>query len=408
MPVYQYKGQFYDLADTDPFIAKAKIQRHLGESAIPQQTQAVVPPEPDMGAADPFMTGIASALSAEPGAVTQPRPAGYQSVLEKYNIERAGKPIPFTPEEGAALSNLANIQRTQAQVAQGREIQARQQAARQAQREAAKAEDYGITDFFKDTGIDVSKGVVGLGEAYVGLLDLTSGGAAGRVLGDLGYDPERTNKFLTGFQSLTRQEAGRSVQEAEGFINTLSALGVNPTALVGTVAESLPGTVLSGAVGGKFVRFLAGKAANEATSLGLTALLPRSLFLTGSRSSHSRLLRLLLVLKAFSPQVKLQRQPVKVAVSGVITYFRPWAQDLALLLLVRLVGRLARRWALVILKPVSPPVVPGSKVPRLLKGLPLLAFSKRLPRKVSLRRCLSLLRSRSFRTLHWVAPGMRV
>ena len=270
MPVYQYKDKFYDLADTDPFIAKAKILRHLGEPQIPQRTQTVAPPEPDMSASDPFMTGIASAISAEPGAVTQPRPAGYQSVLEKYNIEQAGKPIPFTPEEGAALSNLKNIQRTQAQVAQGREIQARQQAARQAQRQAAKEEDYGITDFFKDTGIDVSKGVVGLGEAYIGLLDLTSGGAAGRVLGDLGYDPERTKKFLTGFQSLTRQEAGRSVQEAEGFINTLSALGVNPTALVGTVAESLPGTVLSGAVGGRFVRFLAGKAATEATSLGLT------------------------------------------------------------------------------------------------------------------------------------------
>lgn len=271
MPVYQYKGQFYDLAETDPAAAKAKILRHLGQSPVVQTPVSQPAQESesfDYGVSDPMGAGLPSAI-AQAGPVPVTRPKG-QSVLERYNIEQAGKQIPFTPEEGAALSSLKNIQSTQAQVAQGREIQARQQAARQAQRQAAKEEDYGITDFFKDTGIDVSKGVVGLGEAYVGLLNLTSGGAAGRVLGDLGYDPERTKKFLTGFQSLSRQEADRSVQEAEGFINTLSALGVNPTALVGTVAESLPGTVLSGAVGGKFVRFLAGKAANEATSLGLT------------------------------------------------------------------------------------------------------------------------------------------
>ncbi len=282
MPIYEYRGQQYEMAETDPAVAKARILSYLGETVAPPatpppaSTRAPAPIAPtrafvesDMGAADPFMTGIASAISAEPGAA-QSRSAGYQSVLERYNIEQAGKQIPFTPEEGAALSSLTNIQRTQAQVAKGREIQARQQAARQAQRETAKAEDYGITDFLKDTAIDPFKGAVSLGEAYIGLLNLTSGGAAGRVLGDLGYDPERTKKFLTGFQSLTRQEADRSVEEAEGFINTLSALFVNPTALLGTVVESLPGTVLSGAVGGRFVRFLAGKAANEATSLGLT------------------------------------------------------------------------------------------------------------------------------------------
>jgi len=33
MPVYQYKGQFYELAETDPAAAKAKILSHLGEQA---------------------------------------------------------------------------------------------------------------------------------------------------------------------------------------------------------------------------------------------------------------------------------------------------------------------------------------------------------------------------------------
>ena len=275
MPIYEYKGQQYEMAETDPAVAKARILSYLGETvappAPPASTRAPAPTAavtPDLEFSDPMGGGLPS-LIAQAGAVPASRPKE-QSVLERYNIEQAGKQIPFTPEEGAALSSLANIQRTQAQVAKGREIQAQQQAARQAQRQAAKEEDYGFTDFLKDTGIDLSKGVVGMGEAYVGLLNLTSGGAAGRVLGSMGYDPDRTKKFLTGFQSLTRQEAGRSVDEAVGFIDTLYALGVNPTALIGTVAESLPGTVLTGAVGGKFVRFLAGKATAEATALGLT------------------------------------------------------------------------------------------------------------------------------------------
>jgi hypothetical protein len=45
---------------------------------------------------------------------------------------------------------------------------AAKQAARDKLRQDAAAEDYGVTDFFKDSGIDLTKGVAGLGEAYVG------------------------------------------------------------------------------------------------------------------------------------------------------------------------------------------------------------------------------------------------
>jgi hypothetical protein len=155
-------------------------------------------------------------------------------------------------------------------IAAGEQKQEKIAAEREKLRQAAKNEDYGFVDFAKDTGIDLSKGVVGLGESYVGLLDITSFGAAGRVLGNLGYDPKATNKFLTGFQSITRKNANADVEEAQGFIGTLAALAVNPTAIIGSVAESLPGTVASGAAAGQFVRFLAGKAASEAAVLGLT------------------------------------------------------------------------------------------------------------------------------------------
>jgi len=177
-----------------------------------------------------------------------------------------GRQIPQLPDTEANRKAAKEANRL---VAIGAKKEADAKAAREKLRTGAKNEDYGVTDFASDTGLDVAKGVVGFGESYVGLLDLTSGGAAGRVLAKAGYNPKSTDKFLTGFQSLTRQNATENVKEAVGFLDTLKALAVNPTALIGGVAESLPGTVAAGAVGGQFVRFLVGKAAAEASSLGL-------------------------------------------------------------------------------------------------------------------------------------------
>ena len=146
---------------------------------------------------------------------------------------------------------------------------AAKQAARDKLRQDAAAEDYGVTDFFKDSGVDLTKGVAGLGEAYVGLLDITSGGAAGRVLGNMGYNPKGINKFLTGFQSLTRKNQDKDVEEAQGFLGTLKELSVNPASLVGSIVESLPGTLTSGVAAGRYVRFLTGKASKEALTKGL-------------------------------------------------------------------------------------------------------------------------------------------
>jgi hypothetical protein len=102
-----------------------------------------------------------------------------------------------------------------------------------------------LLTFLKTAGVDVTKGVAGLGEAYVGLLDITSGGAAGRVLSGMGYDPKGINKFLTGFQSITRKSQDKDVEDAQGFLGTLKELAVNPASLVGNIVESIPGTLTS-------------------------------------------------------------------------------------------------------------------------------------------------------------------
>jgi hypothetical protein len=181
--------------------------------------------------------------------------------------DRSGSPesVMFTP---ARQLDEVDAQ-IYAQQYKDKKSAAAKQAARDKLRQDAAAEDYGVTDFFKDSGIDLTKGVAGLGEAYVGLLDITSGGAAGRVLGDMGYSPKRINKFLTGFQSLTRKNQDKDVEEAQGFLGTLKELSVNPASLVGSIVESIPGTLTSGVAAGRYVRFLTGKASTEALAKGL-------------------------------------------------------------------------------------------------------------------------------------------
>lgn len=131
-------------------------------------------------------------------------------------------------------------------------------------------ESRGVGGFLKDTGLDVAKGVVGLGESVVGLGNLASFGMLGKVAEAVGYDPKQTSAFLSGLQSDARQQSDREVSETKGFWNTLGALGTHPDVLFGNIVESLPGTVGAGAVGGMLVKKLAATAATEATALGLT------------------------------------------------------------------------------------------------------------------------------------------
>jgi hypothetical protein len=181
--------------------------------------------------------------------------------------DRSGSPesVMFTP---AKKLDEVDAQ-IYAQQYKDKKSAAAKQAAKDKLRQDAAAEDYGVTDFFKDSGLDLTKGVAGLGEAYVGLLDITSGGAAGRVLGDMGYDPKGINKFLTGFQSITRKSQDKDVEDAQGFLGTLKELAINPASLVGNIVQSIPGTLTSGVAAGRYVRFLTDRASKEALAKGL-------------------------------------------------------------------------------------------------------------------------------------------
>lgn len=115
-----------------------------------------------------------------------------------------------------------------------------------------------------DTGLDLAKGIVVLGESAVGIADLATGNLAGKGLGLIGYDPAQTKELISSGYSDHRQQANRNVSDAKGFWNTAGALIDNPSVIAGGVAESAP--MMLGSVGA--VRALAGK---MLAARGLTA-----------------------------------------------------------------------------------------------------------------------------------------
>jgi len=95
-------------------------------------------------------------------------------------------------------------------------------------------------EFGIDTSVDLGKGVVGLGQSIVGLLDIVTINRFGHAAEILGYEPEKTKKFLSKFYSEERKEADIKVAKAKGFFGTLEALAEEPETALGTIVESTP------------------------------------------------------------------------------------------------------------------------------------------------------------------------
>ena len=93
----------------------------------------------------------------------------------------------------------------------------------------------------KDVAISAGKGVVGLGEAAVGLADIPTFGRVGKGMEEyLGYDPAATQEFLGEFYSPAQKEAFRKVEAAEGFLGTAGTMLRHPSTIGHAVVESAP------------------------------------------------------------------------------------------------------------------------------------------------------------------------
>lgn len=101
-----------------------------------------------------------------------------------------------------------------------------------------------------DVGVSAAKGVVGAGEAAVGLANIPTLGRAGKFLEEtVGYDSEATQDYLSSLYSPAQQAANQQVSEAEGFLSTVGTAIQNPSTIVHSVIESTPAMLGGGLLG---------------------------------------------------------------------------------------------------------------------------------------------------------------
>ena len=142
-----------------------------------------------------------------------------------------------------------------------------------------------------DIGIDVAKGIVGVGESVVGIADLATVGLVGKGMEAIGYDPASTKKTLEEGYSDARKKSEKEITNAEGLMDFAGALVKNPGAIMGRVAESAP--MLLGAMGVAGRAFLSARAAGlsvaEATAKASTAAsITEGAFAAGSIAEQAR------------------------------------------------------------------------------------------------------------------------
>jgi len=106
----------------------------------------------------------------------------------------------------------------------------------------------GVIARARDAAISAGKGVIGVGEAALGLADIVTLGRAGKAAEALGVDPKAAKEFLSEGYSAEQKAANRAVQDAEGVGGTLSALAQNPSTLVQGLIESAPSMLAGGAI----------------------------------------------------------------------------------------------------------------------------------------------------------------
>lgn len=99
-----------------------------------------------------------------------------------------------------------------------------------------------------DTAVDLGRGVIGVGEAAVGLANIPTFGGAGKGLEAIGYRPDVAKDMIGELYSPERKAAQEQVDQAEGFVGTAKSMLQNPSTIAGAVVESLPAMVGGGAV----------------------------------------------------------------------------------------------------------------------------------------------------------------
>ena len=115
---------------------------------------------------------------------------------------------------------------------------------RQAQQTAPEESGF-LRSYVADPLLSLGQGVIGLGEAAVGLADIPTFGYAGKGIeaasdAVFGGDLEDASQYLQSLKTPEQLAQEQEVADAEGFTGTLGALLTNPGALANTVLSTLP------------------------------------------------------------------------------------------------------------------------------------------------------------------------
>lgn len=125
-----------------------------------------------------------------------------------------------------------------------------------------------------DVGRGLLRGVGGAAQAVVGLGDLVSGGAAGRLAEQSGYyNPQAATERLNAQDTPALQQARRELDQTEGFLPALGAIARNPQLIGEGIAQAAPSMLLGGGLarGALAAAQLAGRTAPlaQAAAVGL-------------------------------------------------------------------------------------------------------------------------------------------
>lgn len=139
-------------------------------------------------------------------------------------------------------------------------------------------EPSGIVRRIGDQALKLGQGVVGVPEAAVGVADLVSNGQVGKAVENAGVRFKDAKQVLGEYMSPEQKAADAEVQNAKGFMPTVSAMVRNPSTIVGSAVESAPSMLVGGAasrgllaVAPKIGAIAAGAAGEGITAAGQNA-----------------------------------------------------------------------------------------------------------------------------------------
>lgn len=174
-----------------------------------------------------------------------PEQAAMAKAASEFAFREAGRmaqaaAVPEPPRPGPTLERLAAIKP--------------QAVARKADIELPDAEGSGVLRrVVGDTAVSATKGAIGLPEAYIGITDLYTGGAVGRVAERAGFRAKEAKAALDEMLTPEQRMANASLENASGFADTIITAINKPSTIYHAAVESAPSMLGSAAMARKLM-----------------------------------------------------------------------------------------------------------------------------------------------------------